>query len=251
MGTWEYSSMRKASSLLAEVVALVKAAVQVGVTTAELDALAETEILKRRAQPAFKGYRAMPQSSPFPGTLCASRNDTVVHGFPCATPLQAGDVLSLDFGLVWGGYFADTAFTVAVGEVSKEVRELLRVTEEALELGIAAARPGNRVGDIGHAIQQFAEAHQKGLVYEFVGHGIGRALHERPAIPNFGKPNSGTLLKAGMAICIEPMLTLGSGKTRLLDDGWAAVTADGSLAAHFEHTILITEQGPEVLTRAA
>lgn len=251
MGTWEFPFMRRASALLAEVICEVRDQVRPGVTTAELDALAEEEIKKRGATPAFKGYRPLPTMSPFPGAICSSPNHEVVHGFPREEPLSEGDVVSLDFGLVYHGYYADSAFTVSVGPADPRVQALLDATREALEKGIAAARPGNRTGDIGHAIQQHVESEGFGLVYEFVGHGIGRKLHERPAIPNFGKPGAGSLLKPGMAICIEPMLTLGAGETRTLDDGWTAVTADGSLAAHFEHTILITQNGPEVLTRAA
>jgi len=251
MSTWEFPFMRRSSSMLAEVVSLVRDAMRAGVTTEELDALAEDEIKKRGAMPAFKGYQPTPAFSPFPGSICTSSNHVVAHGIPRDLPLVEGDVVSLDFGLVFQGYYADTAFTASVGPARPEIQELLDTTRTALEAGIAAAKPGNRVGDIGHAIEQHAKAAGFGLVHEFVGHGIGRKLHERPAIPNFGTAGSGPLLRPGMAICIEPVFTLGGGRTRTLADGWTAVTADGSIAAHFEHTILITEKGPEVLTRAA
>jgi methionyl aminopeptidase len=175
----------------------------------------------------------------------------VVHGFPDDVPLKEGDSVSLDFGLIYQGYYSDTAVTKAVGVVKPEVQRLIEATSLALEEAIKQAVPGNRIGDIGSRVQTIAKQAGAGLVYEFVGHGIGRKLHERPAIPNFGHAGRGALLKPGMAICIEPMLTLGRGDTTTLDDGWTAVTKDRSIAAHFEHTILITPKGPEVLTRLA
>jgi methionyl aminopeptidase len=243
---WEIALLRNSGKLLAEVVELVREQVVVGITPLELDRICEDEIRKRGATPAFKGYDV--GGAVFPNTVCSSLNDQVVHGIPTDVPLADGDLISLDFGLSYGSYFADRAFTVALGEVTPEVSRLLDVTEQSLYQGIACAVSGARVGDIGHKVQTLCESQGFGVVRDYVGHGIGRKLHEEPAVPNFGKAGTGVLLKPGMCIAIEPMITLGTWETKTLDDGWTVVTADNSLAAHFEHTVLITSNGPEILT---
>ena len=241
--------MRTAGRKLAEVIQIVREQVAVGVTTLELDRVCESAIRERSAQPAFKGYRAGRDVDPFPASLCASPNESVVHGIPDDRPLAEGDIISLDFGLVYGGFYADSAFTVALGEVNEVTRRLLDVTERSLYEAISCATAGARVGDIGHRVQKLCEAQGFGVVRDYAGHGIGRNLHEAPSVPNFGKLGTGPILKAGMCIAIEPMITTGSYKTRTLDDFWTVITADRSLAAHFEHTVLITPEGPEILTR--
>ncbi len=244
---WELAVMRQSGQRLAEVSAVLREAVRVGVSTMELDAIAEKAIRDRGGVPSFKGY-VVGSAGPFPFTICASVNEQVVHGFPSETPLRDGDVISIDMGLVYGGYHSDCAFTLAVGDVSEDVQRLLDVTERSLYLGVAQAKPGNRIGDIGHAVQSFVKPHKFGIVREYVGHGIGRLLHEPPSVPNYGKPRKGLLIKPGWVIAIEPMITIGSAKTEVLDDGWTVVTRDRSLAAHFEHTVAVTPRGPEILT---
>ena len=239
--------MRANGRRLAEVSALLRESIKVGVTTGELDRIAEEKIRSMGAHPSFKGYTPA-GSPPFPGTICASVNEVVVHGIPGDRVLEEGDLITVDMGLHYGGYHADMAFSVVLGEAPPHLTALLDVTEQSLYVGIAEARPGQRVGDIGNAIESSIKAHQLGIVRQFVGHGIGRALHERPSVPNYGKPNTGDLLKPGMCIAIEPMVTLGTWRTRVLQDGWTVVTTDSSIAAHFEHTIAITESGPEILT---
>ncbi len=246
---WEIDIMRTAGRLLAEVIEEVRAEVRPGVTTGELDAICEEGIRSRGAVPSFKGYRV--GQAVFPASLCASINEEVVHGIPGDRVLQPGDVVSLDFGLMYHGYHADSAFTVALGPVPPRVQELLDVTERALYEAVRCARPGARLGDIGHRVQRICEGAGFGVIRDYVGHGIGRMLHEEPAVPNFGRRGTGLPLKPGMCIAIEPMITLGGWRTRVLDDGWTVVTRDGSTAAHFEHTVLITRQGPEILTRLA
>jgi methionyl aminopeptidase len=243
---WELNVMRQSGGRLSEVVSLLREAIAPGITTGDLDAMAEEAIRARGGIPSFKGYA--PAGVVYPATICASPNEAVVHGIPDATPLSDGDIISIDVGLIYGGYHSDCAFSVAVGETTEEVRRLLDVTEQSMYEGIASAVPGNRIGDIGHAIQSFVEPHGFGIVREFVGHGIGRLLHEPPSVPNFGKARSGQLLKPGTCIAIEPMVTLGTHRTKTLEDGWTVVTADGSLAAHFEHTVAITPRGTEILT---
>lgn len=235
--------MRAANALVADVLSELRRLVAPGVSTLELDALAERRIRAAGAVPAFKGYHG------YPATLCASVNEAVVHGIPSAAPLVAGDIVSLDMGVVLDGYYGDSAITVPVGGVPDRVVELLRVTREALELGIAQVRVGGHVSDIGHDVQRHVEAHGFSVVREFVGHGIGVQLHEEPQIPNYGDPGHGPKLEAGMVLAIEPMVTLGRPAVKVLGDGWTAVTRDGSLAAHFEHTVAVTEGGPDVLTR--
>jgi len=239
----ELSVMKEAGSLLAEVVELLISRVEPGVSTAELDAVTEKDLRKRKAVPAFLGYRG------FPATLCASINKEVVHGIPSKKRvLREGDIISFDLGCKWKGFFADMALTVPVGSISPEAQRLIDVTRESLRRGISAAKPGNRVGDIGEAVQTFAEAEGFSVVREFVGHGIGRALHEDPPIPNFGKGGTGVRLQPGMVLAIEPMINCGSPEVRVLEDQWTAVTRDGKLSAHFEHTVAVTEAGPVVLT---
>ena len=238
----EIEKMRAANALVAEVLAELAATVAPGVTTRDLDTLAERRVREGGAEPAFKGYRG------YPATLCASVNEQVVHGIPSATPLKSGDIVSLDMGVKLNGYYGDSAVTVPVGAVSEDVRALLRVTQEALAKGIAQVRIGGRVSDIGHAIQAYVEAHGFSVVREFVGHGIGASLHEEPQIANYGEPGRGPRLAEGMTLAIEPMVNMGRPAVKVLADGWTAVTKDGSLSAHFEHTVAVTKNGPMVLT---
>jgi methionyl aminopeptidase len=240
------SAMRSAGQRLAEVIAIVRESVVPGVTTNDLDRICEEAIRARGSFPAFKGYQV--GRDIFPASICASPNAQVVHGIPTDTPLAEGDLISLDFGLVYGGFYADSAFTVYLGKPPARVKQLLDVTEQSLYEAVSRAVPGARVGDLGHTIQTLCESQNFGVIREYVGHGIGRKLHEEPSVPNYGKAGTGVLLKAGMCIAIEPMTTTGSWKTRTLEDRWTVETVDGSLAAHFEHTVLITPSGPEVLT---
>ncbi len=239
----EIDRMRRANGLVADVLSELRRLVAPGVSTLELDAAAERRIRQAGAVPAFKGYQG------YPATLCASVNEAVVHGIPSSAPLVDGDIVSLDMGVVLGGYYGDSAITVPVGDVPDRVAELLRVTREALDLGIAQVRVGGFVSDIGHGVQRHVEAHGFSVVREFVGHGIGVQLHEEPQIPNYGEPGHGPRLQTGMVLAIEPMVTLGRPAVKVLGDGWTAVTRDGSLAAHFEHTVAVTEGDAEVLTR--
>jgi methionyl aminopeptidase len=239
----ELEKMRAANALVANVLAHLAAMVKPGVSTKDLDAVAEQLVREGGAEPAFKGYRG------YPCTLCASVNEQVVHGIPSPRPLDEGDIISLDMGVRLNGYYGDSAVTVPVGQVSEEAAALLRVTREALEKGIAQVRLGGRVSDIGHAIQEHVEAHGFSVVREFVGHGIGAALHEEPQIANYGEPGRGPRLAEGMTLAIEPMVNVGRPAVKVLADGWTAVTKDGSLSAHFEHTVAVTKTGPLVLTR--
>jgi methionyl aminopeptidase len=238
----EIERMRAANALVAQVLGELAAMVTPGVSTLDLDAAAERSVRAAGAEPAFKGYRG------YPATLCASVNDQVVHGIPNKRPLASGDIVSLDMGVKLSGFFGDSAVTVAVGQVSDEVKALLRVTEEALEQGIAQVRIGARISDIGHAIQQHVEVNGFTVVREFVGHGIGAALHEEPQIANYGEPGRGPRLAEGMTLAIEPMVNMGKPSVKVLADGWTAVTRDGSLSAHFEHTVAVTKNGPLVMT---
>jgi methionyl aminopeptidase len=242
---WELEILRRSNRLVAETLQELARRTQPGATTLELDRVAETYLRERGAQPAFKGYRD------YPFTLCASLNEAIVHGFPSTRPLREGDILSLDMGAVVDGYYGDAAVTLPVGRISPEAERLLSVTRECLERAIQAAQPGARLADISEAIQRHAESHGFSVVRVFVGHGIGKALHEAPQIPNFvdGGQGRGPMLKPGMVLAIEPMINAGGPEVRVLDDRWTAVTADGALSAHFEHTVAITEHGPEVLTR--
>ena len=239
--------MRRAGRIVVATIERVLEAVRPGGTTADLDAVAEAFIREQGAIPSFKGYG----SPPFPGSICASLNDEVVHGIPMPKRvLREGDLLSLDFGAIWEGFHGDSAVSVFVGEPpSPEAEKLVRVTEEALEAGISQIRPGARLSDIGAAVQQVAEGAGFSVVREYVGHGIGRNLHEDPQIANYGEPGRGPQLKPGLVLAVEPMVNMGGWETRVLADDWTVVTSDGSLSAHFEHTIAVTEDGHEVLTR--
>ncbi len=238
----ELEKMRAANQLVAQILDELAALVAPGVSTADLDAAAEAKVRAAGAEPAFKGYRG------YPATLCASVNEQVVHGIPNRSPMKAGDIVSLDMGVKLNGYYGDSAVTVPVGTVDEEVAKLLRVTQEALEKGIAQVKLGGRISDIGHAIQQHVEANGFSVVREFVGHGIGASLHEEPQIANYGEPGRGPRLAEGMTLAIEPMVNMGKAAVRVLGDGWTAVTKDGSLSAHFEHTVAVTKNGPLVLT---
>jgi methionyl aminopeptidase len=240
----EIAKMRKAGRIVAGTIDRVVAAVAPRKTTADLDRVAEDYIRSAGATPSFLGYRG------FPASICASLNDEVVHGIPSPKRVLAeGDVLALDFGAIWEGFHADSAVTVFVGEPpSAEAEKLVRATEESLEAGISEIKEGARLGDVGHAVQQVVEGAGFAVVREYVGHGIGRALHEDPQIPNYGQPGKGLQLKKGMVVAVEPMVNMGDWPTRALADGWTVVTADGSLSAHFEHTIALTADGREVLT---
>ena len=239
----ELIRMRAANQVVASVLDELRTIAAPGVTTAELDATVEARVREAGATPAFKGYRG------FPASLCASINDEVVHGIPSPRKLMAGDIVSLDVGVLLDGYYGDSAVTVAIGTVSDEVKQLLRVTREALDLGIERMRVGSRVSDIGHAIQCHVEANGFSVVREFVGHGIGTKLHEEPQIPNYGEPGQGPRLAEGMVLAIEPMVNIGKPTVRVLDDQWTAVTSAGSLSANFEHTVAVTSSSAAVLTR--
>ena len=238
----EIEKMREANVLVASVLAELAAMVEPGVTTQDLDEVAERLVREGGAEPAFKGYRG------YPATLCASVNEQVVHGIPSSRRLLDGDILSLDMGVKLNGFYGDSAVTVPVGRISEDAQRLLRVTQEALERGIAQVRVGNRISDIGHAIQNHVESHGFSVVREFVGHGIGAALHEEPQIANYGEPGRGPRMAEGMVLAIEPMVNMGRPAVKVLSDGWTAVTRDGSLSAHFEHTVAVTREGPLILT---
>ena len=240
----EVGLMRQAGHILADVMDRLRVTVKAGMSTLEIDADVEAFITARGARSAFKGYRG------FPATVCVSINEEIVHGIPSARrKIRDGDIVGLDLGCVVDGYYADCAFTLAVGPVPAVVQKLLDVTRESLDLAIKECWPGRRLSDVSHAVQAHVEAHGLSVVRAFVGHGIGRALHEEPQVPNFGDPGRGPQLRPGMVLAIEPMTTMGSWEVKILDDGWTAVTKDGSLAAHFEHTVAVTEGEPEVLAR--
>jgi len=235
--------MEVANRIVAEILEGVKEKVQPGIETRELDELAEELCRKHRVQPAFKGYRGYPRS------ICVSVNEVVVHGIPGPRRLKAGDLVSLDFGVKYDGYYGDAAITVGVGEVGEKARALMAATEKSLYAGIAEVKAGKRLSDISHAVQTVVEGAGFGVIREFVGHGIGRSLHEDPQIPNFGPPDRGPTLQVGMTLAIEPMTSMGSWQVRILQDGWTAVTQDGSCAAHFEHSVALTENGVLILSR--
>lgn len=240
----ELERMRRAGEIVARALEETSAAVRPGITTGELDRIAETTIRGMGGTPSFKGYHG------YPATICASINEEIVHGIPGARVLREGDLISIDVGAIWQGYQGDAAVTVGVGQVDPEAERLMEVTRRALEAGIAAARAGARLGDISHAIEAVGRGADLEVIREYGGHGIGRAMHEEPRVLNWGPPGKGLRLRAGMALALEPMFTLGGYHTRQLDDGWTVVTADLSLSAHYEHTIAITENGAEILTRA-
>jgi len=239
----EIDRMAAANALVARVLAELASVAAPGVTTRDLDELAERRIREAGAAPAFKGYRG------YPATLCASVNEQVVHGIPSDRALIEGDILSLDIGAQMDGFYGDAAVTVPIGRISDEARRLLRVTEEALGQAIERVRVGARISDIGHAVQRHVEANGFSIVREFVGHGIGAQMHEEPQIPNYGEPGRGPRLAEGMVLAIEPMVNAGRPGVKILADGWTAVTKDGSLSAHFEHTVVVTPDGCEILTR--
>jgi methionyl aminopeptidase len=235
--------MEEAGSILAKITAELIAQVAPGVTTAELDKLARRLIEDVGAKPAFLGYMD------YPAAICASLNKEIVHGIPSSRKLSSGDLLKIDIGIYHKGFYADQAVSVPIDEVSDEAKRLVLVTKEALRLGIDAAREENRLGDISWAVQKFVESQGFSVVRQYTGHGIGRKIHEPPQVPNFGKPGSGPRLRAGMTLAIEPMVNAGGWQTTTMDDGWTVVTEDGSLSAHFEHTIVITRDGPKILTQ--
>jgi methionyl aminopeptidase len=243
----EIDLMRRANVIVAEVLQELKRAVKPGVTTLELDQIAEDLTLKKNATPAFKGYQVAGRI--YPRSLCASINEEIVHGIPSARALKEGDIIGLDYGVIYQGYYGDSAVTVGIGKVSEEAGRLMRVTEEALYRGIEQLRDGERMGKLSSAIQKTAEDAGFSVVRSFVGHGIGRRLHEEPPVPNYGQPESGLKLRQGMVLAIEPMVNLGGYEAVIKDDGWTAVTKDGSLSAHFEHSVAITENGPFILSR--
>jgi methionyl aminopeptidase len=238
----EIEQLKRSNTIVAEVFEKLKKMIEPGITTKELDQVAEEYILLKGARPAFKGYRG------FPATLCISTNEEVVHGIPSERRLKEGDIVSLDVGVNFVGYYGDAAITFPVGEVDPEAKRLLEVTEKALYIGIEKAKVGNRLFDISYAIQGWVESHGFSVVRDFVGHGIGRDLHEEPQIPNFGAPHQGPRLEKGMVFALEPMVNEGTYEVRVLSDGWTVVTADGKRSAHFEHTIAITEDGAEILS---
>lgn len=239
----EIERMRVACKIVAEILALLKEKVVPGVCSIELEELALKETKKRKAVPAFKGYAG------FPYALCCSPNDRVIHGMPNKEPLLEGDILSIDFGVLYDDFYGDSAVTLPVGNISAEAGRLMAKTSESLFKGIDQAVDGNRLFDISHAVQSHIEQSGYSVVRDFVGHGIGRKLHEDPQVPNYGKAGRGVQLKAGMVLAIEPMVNSGVHAVKVLDDGWTAVTADGCLSAHFEHTVAITRNGPDILTR--
>lgn len=239
----EIKILREAGWMLAEIMRSLKQTLQPGMTTLDVDAYAERFILKRNVRPAFKGYRG------FPGCACVSVNEAVVHGIPGPRVLKEGDIVSVDVGIYHKGFYSDMAFTSAVGKVHPNQQKLMDVTQNALQKGIDKVRAGNRLSDISSTVQQYVESHGFSVVRDFVGHGIGRELHEEPEIPNFGQPGKGPELKPGMVFAIEPMVNVGTWKTKVLDDGWTVVTQDGLASAHFEHTVAVTDNGPEILTR--
>jgi methionyl aminopeptidase len=239
----EVSRIREASLIVHDILQEVIRTVAPGVTTAELDRLAETRTRERGAEPAFKGYHG------YPASICISVNEEVVHGIPSPKrALREGDIVGLDFGVVHRGYYGDSAYSVPVGKVSAAASRLLDTTREALARGIAAASARNRLGDVGAAVQSYVESRGFSVVRDFVGHGIGRKLHEPPQVPNFGAPGTGVRLRPGMVLALEPMVNAGGPDVLTLEDGWTAVTADRSLSAHFEHTVAVTENGPEILS---
>jgi methionyl aminopeptidase len=238
----EIEKIRKSNEIVSEILQILESEIQPKVNTLYLNDLSEKLAREKNTIPAFKGYRG------FPYALCASVNNVVVHGFPNKVPLQEGDIVSLDFGILFDGYYGDAAKTVAVGKILESTRRLTQVTEESLYKGIEKAVPDGRLSDISHAIQSYAEAGGFSVVRQFVGHGIGGKLHEDPQIPNFGKPGMGIRLKSGMTLAIEPMVNEKGHDVEVLEDGWTAVTKDGCLSAHFEHTIAITDEGPVILS---
>jgi methionyl aminopeptidase len=238
----EIEIMRRSGKITAKTLTMLMDAAKPGITTGELDRLAEASIRSMGGIPTFQGYHG------YPSSICASVNDEVVHGMPGDRVLREGDLLSIDIGTTLDGYVSDSAVTVAIGRVSEAAKRLMRVTQECLMLGIAQMQVSNTVGDIGHAVQQHAESRGYGVVRALVGHGVGKKMHEDPQVPNYGVPGTGPKLRAGLVLAVEPMITEGTWEVETLDDGWTVVTEDGKLAAHFEHTIAVTDEGPKILT---
>ena len=238
----EIATMRAAGVILTDALNRIEEALAPGVTTAELDRIAEEVISGAGATPSFKGYRG------FPASICTSPNDVIVHGIPDGRRLEDADIISIDVGVFYEGFHADSAWTFPVGSISPEAAGLLKVTEGSLNAAIEQCRPGRRLGDVGNAVQEVAEAAGYSIVREYVGHGVGRSLHEEPQVPNYGPPGRRELLSAGMTLAIEPMVNIGGPATKVLGDGWTVVTADGSLSAHFEHTVAVTPDGCQILT---
>jgi methionyl aminopeptidase len=240
----EFEVMRRAGRLVAETLERLEAAVKPGVSTGELDKIAYEHITKSHGIPSFKGYHG------FPASICTSVNDEVVHGIPSKRRvLEEGDIVSIDCGAIIDGWHGDAALTVAVGQTTPDMKRLMQITQESLAKGIEMVQPGKRMGDVSAAIQRYAEDHGYGVVREYVGHGIGREMHEEPQVPNWGSPGRGVLLKKGMALALEPMVNAGKADVRVLDDRWTVVTKDGKWSAHFEHTVAMTDNGTEVLTK--
>jgi methionyl aminopeptidase len=244
----ELEKMREAGRHTAEILLMLREAARPGVTTGELDGIAKSELEKRKLKSPFLNYSpgGLP---PYPAVLCVSVNEEIVHGIPGSRELAEGDILSLDFGVDSEGFHGDSAVTIPIGPISEDAQQLVETTRASLEVGVAEMVPGNRLSDIGHAVQKRAEGDGYSVVRQFVGHGIGRQMHEPPQIPNYGRPGRGPRLKVGMVFAIEPMVNVGTEKVQILDDEWTAVTADGQLSAHFEHTVAITDNGPEIMTR--
>jgi methionyl aminopeptidase len=243
----EIEVMRRANVIVAEILAELRDKVAAGVTTLELDSLAEELTYKKKATPAFKGYQMAGRV--YPRSLCVSVNEEIVHGIPSGRVLKDGDIVGLDFGVIYEGFYGDSAVTVGVGAITEDARRLMQVTEQALYRGIEHLRDGKRLGDLSSAIQQTIEGAGYSVVRSFVGHGIGKRLHEDPPVPNYGEAERGIRLKEGMVLAIEPMVNAGSSEVKMKEDGWTAVTGDGSLSAHFEHSVAITQNGPYILSR--
>ena len=243
----EIEVMRRANLVVAEVLQELKRRVAPGITTLDLDAIAEEMTLKKNAIPAFKGYNVAGRI--YPRCLCASVNEEIVHGIPANRALREGDIVGLDYGVIYEGFYGDSAITVGVGKVSEEAQRLMDVTEQSLAEGIDQLREGKRLGDFGSVVQRRAESAGYSVVRAFVGHGIGKKLHEEPPVPNYGEPDRGLRLKEGMVLAVEPMVNVGGYEVEIKEDGWTAVTKDGSLAAHFEHSVAITRDGPYILSR--
>ncbi len=239
----EVELMRIAGSIVGDTHKYLQKYIKPGITTEHLDKLAYDYIISRNATPSFKGYEG------YPGSICTSINEEVVHGIPGKTKLKEGDIISIDIGACYKGYHGDSAWTYPVGKISKEKEDLLKQTEESLFAGLSVIKEGTRIGDIGNAVSSVADKYNLGVVKELVGHGVGSKLHELPDVPNYGKPNTGPVLKEGMVIAVEPMLNLGTADVYLLDDDWTVITADYKPSAHFEHTVLVTKDGYEILTK--
>lgn len=239
----DLAMMRKSGEILARIIKKMQEFIKVGISTLEINRRAEEMVLNENAIPAFKGYRG------FPASICTSVNEEIVHGIPGERILKEGDIISLDLGINYQGYFTDVAVTLPLGRIDSELKKLIEVTKNALAEGIKQARLDNHLSDISYAIQNYVEKNGFSVVRQFVGHGIGQTLHEEPEIPNFGRPGAGPILKSGMVLAIEPMVNMGSWESKILDNGWTAVTVDGLASAHFEHTVAITDNGPKILTQ--